>query len=318
MTNDSGKQLDALVPQGTDEVAKKQAAEWRRVVGGAIDVMVGRELPAAGAAKFDAVRSADFDGCKETEGLIHYPAEHEELPAMVLSPAKKSTNHVAIWIDVEGKAGLFTADGKLKPAVKQLLDGGETIIGVDLIGQGEFLPIGTTRLEKARRVDDPKNSRDAACFTYGYNSTVFAQRVQDVLSAISAAGGMLPESPNQAGEKNAGSRRIDLIGRDGGAAWVAAAKAQAGKAVARVALDTAGFRFSNVTSIDDPDFWPGAAKYGDLPALMALDAEAPLYVNESGKEVLELVRLLPGPGEVAEHLGAAGTSDHGFVEFLLK
>ena len=39
---------------------------------------------------------------------------------------------------------------------------------------------------------------------------------------------------------------------------------EAGAAVSRVAVDTAGFRFEKVASIDDPDFWPGAVKYGDL------------------------------------------------------
>ncbi len=288
MTDDSAKQMAALVPNGTGEEGRKQVAEWRRVVGGAIDVMVGRELPPAGAVKFESLRSTDRDGYKEAAGLIRYQAEHEELPAIVLSPTAKWTNRVAIWIDADGKAGLYAADGRPKPAVKQLIDGGTAVIGVDLIYQGEFLPAGTKRLENARRVDDPKNSRDAACFTYGYNSTVFAQRVQDVLSAVNVASGFLPGEP--AVVTRGGPRRIDLVGLNGGAAWAAAAKAQAGKMVDRVAVDTGGFRFAKATSIDDPDFWPGAVKYGDLPALLALDADGELWLTGEGKELPEVLR----------------------------
>jgi len=319
MTDDSAKQMAALTPNWTGEYAKEQAAYWRCIVGRAIGVMVGRELPPAGAVKFDSVRSTGHDGYKETAGLMRYAAEHEELPALVLSPTGKWTNRVAIWIDADGKAGLYAADGKPKAAVKQLLDGGVAVIGVDLIYQGEFLPAGTKRLEKTRRVDDPKNSRDAACFTYGYNATVFAQRVQDVLSAVCAAGGTLPGEPVvSAGEQL--PRRVDLVGLNGGAAWVAAAKAQAGKAVDRVAVDTVGFRFGKATSIDDPDFWPGAVKYGDLSTLLALDADGELWVTGEGKELPEVLQTLAGPkgNKLTRWDGSAADRDAQLAAWLLR
>ncbi|HEX3998303.1 MAG TPA: acetylxylan esterase [Pirellulales bacterium] len=321
MTDDSVKQMAALVPHGTDEAAKKQAAEWRRVVGGAFDAMIGRELPLAGAVKFDTVRTVQHDGYKEIAGLIRNASEHEELPALLLAPGAPVGNRVAIWVDGAGKAGLFAPDGKLKPGVKQLVDGGAFVLGVDLIYQGEFLPAGATRLGKARRVDDPKNSRDAACFTYGYNPTVFADRVRDVLSAISAVGGALPGGP--AIERGNAPRRIDLVGVNGGAPWIAAAKVQAGKSVDRVAIDTAGFRFAKIKSIDDPEFWPGAAKYGDLPALMAFDADAPLFINEGGADIPEIVKVMAtfGAGDEVEiciRLGGRRVQDQDIGEFLLK
>ena len=109
--------------------------------------MVGRELPPAGAVKFDTVRSTDHDGYTEFAGLIRNTAEHEELPAILLMPAERSPsgpparrtrpakwfNRVAVWIDADGKADLYSADGKLKPAVKTLVESGTAVIGVDLI-----------------------------------------------------------------------------------------------------------------------------------------------------------------------------------------
>ena len=79
--------------------------------------MVGGPRTAAGRGgeKFDTVRSTDRDGYKEFAGLIRYSAEHEELPALLLAPTKYWTNHVAVWLDADGKAGLFTADGATKP-----------------------------------------------------------------------------------------------------------------------------------------------------------------------------------------------------------
>jgi hypothetical protein len=43
-------------------------------------------------------------------------------------------------------------------------------------------------------------------------------------------------------------------------------------------IDTAGFRFGRLTAIDDPDFLPGGAKYGDLPGILALAAPCRLWL----------------------------------------
>jgi hypothetical protein len=45
---------------------------------------------------------------------------------------------------------------------------------------------------------------------------------------------------------------------------------------ARAAIDTSGFRFAQLTDVYDAGFLPGAAKYGDLPGLLALAAPARL------------------------------------------
>ena len=54
--------------------------------------------------------------------------------------------------------------------------------------------------------------------------------------------------------------------------------------IAGTVVDTKGFRFAQLKSFRNPDFLPGAVKYGDLPALLALAAPHPLYlVGENGK-----------------------------------
>ena len=136
-------------------------------------------------------------------------------------------------------------------------------MGVDLLYQGEFLADGQT-MQQSRRV---KNPREAAAYTFGYNYSLFTQRVQDVLTALKYASHDL-----------SGGKGVDVVGLDGAGAWAAAAKAQASSAIRYVAVDTRGFRFARLTDLQDVNFLPGAAKYGDLPALLALGAPGKLWL----------------------------------------
>ena len=42
-----------------------------------------------------------------------------------------------------------------------------------------------------------------------------------------------------------------------------------------------GFRFGDITEIRDVNLLPGAVKYGDVPALLALCAPTPLTISEA-------------------------------------
>ena len=74
-------------------------------------------------------------------------------------------------------------------------------------------------------------------------------------------------------------KQVHLIGTGGAGPIVAAARAIAGHAVDKAALDTEGFRFGNLESYRDVNFVPGAVKYGDLPGLLALSAPHPLWIG---------------------------------------
>jgi pimeloyl-ACP methyl ester carboxylesterase len=151
--------------------------------------------------------------------------------------------------------------------VAKLLEAGVAVIGGDLLYQGEFLPPG--EFGPTPRVG---NQREAAGYTFGYNHTVFAARVHDVLSLIAFA------------RQRTAAERVDLVGLDGGGAWAAAALAVAGQAVGRAAVDTQGFRFAAVDDLHSPDFLPGGAKYFDLPGMLAL-AQRPLWLaGETGRD----------------------------------
>jgi hypothetical protein len=149
------------------------------------------------------------------------------------------------------------------------------VIGVDLFFQGEFLA-DSKPLTQTPRV---KNPREAGAYTFGYNHALFVHRVHDVLSVVK----FLKNSDGQA-------RRLSVVGLDGAGAWVAAARAQCGEAIDQAVIDTGGFRFGNVLDLRDPNFLPGGAKYGDLPALLALGAPGRTWVGGETAEGLALAQ----------------------------
>jgi hypothetical protein len=131
--------------------------------------------------------------------------------------------------------------------------------------QGEFLSDG----KPLTRQPIVKNSRAAAPYTFGYNHAVFVHRVHDVLSVVGFV--------KNYGERP--SKELTVVGLDGAAPWAAAARAQSGGTIDEVVIDTAGFRFGKVLDFQHPDFLPGGAKYGDLPALLALGAPGRVWVS---------------------------------------
>ncbi len=250
---------------------------FRTIYGGAMEVLLGRNLATAGNVSCRMTQSNDRGDYSEEIGLLHNDSYNEEIPVVRLTP-KAASGRMVVWVQAQGKAGVFErATGsslQLKPAVRSLLNRGVTVIAADLLYQGEFLAEDKQML-RARKVNNP---REAAAYTFGYNRTLFAQRVHDLLSVI------------QWTRTSAAGKRLDLVGVEGGAAWVAAARAQSGNAVTATALDTRGFRFANLSDIYDPDFLPGAAKYGDLSGMLAVGAPRPLWLAGERTTIPELLR----------------------------
>jgi hypothetical protein len=83
--------------------------------------------------------------------------------------------------------------------------------------------------------------------------------------------------------------KIDMIGFGSAGRYVAGPRAIAGGKIDRTAIDTARFRFANITAFDDPEFLPGSVKYGDLPAILALSAPHRLWLAGEGGKNLKLV-----------------------------
>lgn len=269
----SDRQLAALTPAARRESTAR-----------AYEVMIGRGVPAAGSVSREKIDKTNWGERWLFKDLLRH--EGEDLPVISFHPkGAKWNGKVVIWADGAGKAGMFSRGVEPRPEIASLLDAGFSVLGADLLYQGDFLVDGNPLREQPR----VKNPRESAAFTQGYNPPLFARRVHDLLTLISFV----------VNDEHA-PRETILVGVNGAGPWVSAARARAGAAVATALVDTRGFRFAALRSIRDPEFLPGAIKYGDLPGLLTLSAPFPLWLaGEEGKI----------PDAVAEAYRDAGKAD---------
>jgi dienelactone hydrolase len=249
MTAEARRQYAALRP---DPKRPESLKEFERVIGGAWDTLIGRELPEPDTVKVMPGQREPKDGYTILRGLISNGRASETVPLTAIVPTEP-TDKTVIWLDERGKQALFGADGQPTPAVRKLLEAHIPVIGVDLLYQGDFL--AATDADSRLAVKHPRNY---AGFTYGYNYPLFVQRVHDVLSTIAAVR-----------DRRGANANIHLVGFGPASAWAAAAAAQSGENVHGLVVDTS-FRFTDVEQLNSPHMLPGAVKYGDVDALLAL------------------------------------------------
>ncbi len=300
-----------LLRQLNDDAQKQLAAEqatperFRKAYGSAFDIVLDGGLAESGEIEWMENKKSDRGSWSESSGLLRNKTYHEELPAIFCTPAQ-SNGHTIVWLSGEGKSSLYEADGSLKPEVMKLVNAGAIVIGVDLLYQGEFLADGKPLTRTAR----VKNPREAAPYTFGYNHALFVHRVHDVLSVVKFI--KSKERPSQ---------QLTVVGLDGAGPWVVAARAQCGEAIDQAVIDTGEFRFGKVLDLHDPNFLPGGAKYGDLPALLALGAPARTWVAGESTEGLTLAQSQYEAANAGKNLirfnGAAQQVRSAALEWLL-
>jgi hypothetical protein len=222
------------------------------VIRPALAVLVGRSFADAGQVAWMKRDEATAAGIRRTSGVIRNSTHGEEVAVAILEP-EAWKGDVVIWLGDQGRRSLDDPDGRPVIAVARLLTGGAAVVGVDLFRQTEAPPA------RNRTVRD---DREAAAYTYGYNQPLLAQRAHDVLTVLAALRsgqvGNLGRPP-----------RVMLAAFGDTAPIAAAARAVAGTALDKMALDTGGFRFAEVADWRDPGFLPGGGKYLDLPGFLA-------------------------------------------------
>ncbi len=164
LTAESDRQLAALTPGDAASLAR-----YRQVVGGAVDVIVGRELPNPADIDYELIDEQSKDNHSQFAALLRYKPRGEELPIIFFHP-NQWNGRVVIWAHERGKAGLVGDDGQPIAEIRKLLAAGTSVVAPDLLFQGEFLADGQP-LAAARRVDNP---REFAGYTWGYNQTLCA------------------------------------------------------------------------------------------------------------------------------------------------
>jgi hypothetical protein len=247
LTKDTAAALRALEPRDS-----ASWTTWRETVGGAWDVMLGGRWPEGDTATFDAAREVATSAGPARLGFVRRESNGAAIPAALLA-AQGTRRGVAVWTDDAGKASLL--DASARPLVDALRTAGFDVLAIDVFEQGDYRAQGDP-LTHVRLA----HTRPHAGYTFGYNLPVPSQRAQDVLTAIETAHGIEKDGP------------VVLVARGRAAAWAAGARWLAGERITRAALDAGTFRFDTVDRIDAPDFLPGAARYGDVDALLALGA----------------------------------------------
>ena len=299
--DDSNKQLADLTPSSA-----KTLNAFKQVYGNGIDIVVGRGLPKSADLEYDQSLKIDKGEYLLMGGMLNNKQHGEQLPIIFLYP-KQWNGHVVVWLDKNGKAGLFDAEGKPRDEIRKLVAARAAVIGADLLFQGEFLA-GGKPLRKTRRVENP---REAAGYTLGYNHSLFARRVHDVLSLVAyvRSHDYMPE-------------KVTVVGLNGAGPWVAAARAQARDAIDAAVVDTSGFRFGNLKDHHHVDFVPGGAKYGDILGMLAVSAPDRLWLagesNENAKLVTAAYKAAGAQNKLTIFDGDAKSKLQAAVAWLLK
>ena len=247
-----------------DPSSERKRSNYLGVVKPAWQTLIGRSMPKATDVQRTKVWKEERAGYLEFGDILTLTTEDEQLPIISVYPKSVAWNQkVVLWIDGQGKAGMFP-NGEPHADLLRLIDAGYSVVGVDLFGQGEFVTNGESLTENPL----VENPRQFAGYTYCYNDTVFARRVHDILTITTWINGD-EHSP----------AALHAVGVNGGGPLLAAARAIVGDELSKAAIDTKGFRFDSLTDWKDANFLPGAVKYGDMPTLLSLSAPHPLWIG---------------------------------------
>jgi hypothetical protein len=254
MTRAADEQLQALRPKDL-----RGFAEFRRVVGTALRVMVGGGLPTEKEIEVTQPRETLTWPDSVTVQKLMLGRKGEQIPTLqIRGPEFDGT--VVVWIHPAGKASLVSA-GKLIPAARLVLERKAAILAPDVFMTGEF---GSA---KTQAVD-----RRFAGFTFGYNRPLLANRVRDILTAIASAKNMKDV------------KQVHLVGFEEAGPWALLARALCGDVVKNTFIDCNQFRFENVHATNDAMMLPGALKYGGLPVFAALCLPGDLSVCDYAED----------------------------------
>ena len=263
LTDYANKQLSeaATTPEGVEQILSP-----------GVETVIGRPYAGAGTIEWELGEKQDRSESIEMSGRLLNRTYNEELDVLWLYP-KNWNGRVVVWLGDTGKGALQNDE------VSQLVAGGTAVIGADLLFQGG------EAVTQTRVVENP---REFAGYTHGYNHALFAQRVHDVMTIVTFL-------RNTKVGTHPSPDHVSVVARGHTGPITLAARALAGSAIDRAAVETGGFRFGNVLDYRDPSFLPGGAKYLDLPGLIILNGDLPLRVEGEGE--IPVTGLLEWLGE---------------------
>ena len=276
LTGLSEKQMTDILPS-----TKQELTGYRRIVGTAANVMLDTATPPQ-AAKVEPVAGLAGPRFRFGKEIVHGTAG-ERIPLATIKPGKDEKATV-LWIDGGGKSHLFGPKGQPTAAVQKLLAAGFAVASADVFLTGEFVAEG-------KKPAYPEVNDTYQGYTFGYNRPVISNRVRDILTVLNVL---------RSGS-NGKAKTVHLVGTGAAGKWVLLASAVDQGEVASTRVDLADSGFEAVTKTSDPNYLPGALKYGGIGGLAALVAPGKLTVagteNVSRRELEPLTKvyaLTPG------------------------
>ncbi len=235
---------------GLVERGESNRREYREVIGPAAEAIFG-PLPGPTELSGEVLNDGMLGDVRLTRGWCTRAGDGTAIPWVMLWP-HGAPQGVAIWIDGRGKHALFERSGAPIAPVRELLKQGRVVVTADVFLTGEYLP---TELDVARPVN-----RSFAGYTFGYNRPLLVERVRDVLTVAAYA------------EQTTRARVVHWTGTREAGPWVLLARGLRGEEDSTTVVDVGGFAFTELTSLRDPNFLPGALKFGGVGGLLALAA----------------------------------------------
>jgi dienelactone hydrolase len=229
------------------------------MVRGALEVILACEPPKANEVRITQDSKTKYGDFAVTSCFVERNSTGARFKTLIVAP-QSDPRGVVVFAGDYGCYDLLNDKGRLGPYMQNLVDAGLAVITADFFAQG-----ATEQLV----ISDP---RPIPSLTYGYNRTLVAERTADLLTLLATAEQRYP---------NVNS--IALLSRGETAPFAAAAAALADDRFSAVAIENGGFRFADVATWRDPQFLPGAVKYGDLPGMLALRAPHPLWIADGSK-----------------------------------
>jgi len=256
------RQLAALKPADADGLTR-----FREVMGVALRQSVAAVVPSAA----EAVISVTLNSSATVENLLlGRRGRGDRIPAALWLPPKPRRAGKPLPIPV---VLVVHPDGKnsagASPLAAELLRRGSAVFSIDAFQTGEHLG---------------KRDMSDRMFTT-YNRTDDAERVQDVLTALTYLNGR-KQLQQDARAKPPGAvelGEVSLVGMERAGLWVLLARALAPQDfAARTAADAWQFETENDAAYLEKLFIPLIRRAGDFRTATALIAPAPLLIHNTG------------------------------------
>ena len=241
------KSIEDLKPRDRTTLDKARAAFFDRLTFSLLDVKPGPGEVIA--EKKETLANGETL-------LLGRTGKGDRIPAVWLT-SQKANPQVAPTLIVHpgGVAWIMSSSGRPGELVRDLLDRGGAVLGIDAFQTGSA---------KASR------DRNKRAFTV-FNQTDDANRVQDILTALTYL------------QSRSNAKTVNLVGLEMGGVWSWFARALAGTGV-NLAADLASFGADTDREFLDKFFVPGLRKAGDFRAGAVLDTQDRLFLHNAGPE----------------------------------